>query len=73
MNDKLLSLINETFETKIKSINDDFNIREIEEWDSFNHINLMVALETEFDIEIEPSQVEKLHTIGDIKLLLSSK
>ena len=45
MNDKLLSLINETFETKIKSINDDFNIREIEEWDSFNHINLMVALE----------------------------
>ena len=57
MNDKLLSLINETFETKIKSINDDFNIREIEEWDSFNHINLMVALETEFDIEIEPSQI----------------
>ncbi|MVX65044.1 acyl carrier protein [Clostridium chromiireducens] len=69
----------ETFKKIIKSvwsinnvdeIEDGFGPDEIEAWDSLSHIELIVALEEEFEISIAVQDVSRLYTIGDIKKTL---
>lgn len=37
---------------------------DVESWDSFAHLNLMVAIEDEFDIELDPEQAGGLGDLG---------
>ena len=44
---------------------------DIEEWDSLNHINLVVNIEKEFGLKLNLAEVGKLENIdGMIQLLL---
>ena len=36
----------------------------IPEWDSFNHINLVVAIEAEFRIKFQTVELEAMHNVG---------
>ncbi|MFC1590904.1 acyl carrier protein [Thermodesulfobacteriota bacterium] len=59
-------------ETKIRAIfkkilrrevlDGNFSVREIEEWNSLSHINLVIALETEFGIDISPDDIAGLYS-----------
>lgn len=46
---------------------------DIESWDSLGHVNIITAIEDEFDIEISPEEIGEIRTIGDIKKLLAQK
>jgi acyl carrier protein len=70
---RLKSIIEETFDCKLKNFQLSTQLKKIPNWDSFNHINLMVAIENEFDIEINPKEVEKILKISDIIDLLKIK
>lgn len=39
---------------------------EVESWDSFAQLNLLVAIEDEFEIELDPEQMQDLHDLGSI-------
>ena len=45
----------------------------IESWDSLQHLNLMLALEQEFGLELLPEEVERLVSVHDIVTLVSDK
>lgn len=45
----------------------------IESWDSVEHLNLILVLEAQFDIEFEPEEIERMKSIGQIALLVESK
>ena len=45
----------------------------IEIWDSVEHLNLILALETQFGIEFEPEEIEQMKSIGQIATLVESK
>ncbi len=45
----------------------------IERWDSVEHLNLILALETQFGIEFEPEEIERMKSIGQIARLVESK
>ncbi len=49
-----------------KSIPDDAKINQIENWDSLNHIQLMIALEREFGVRLSPPQVIRLISLDAI-------
>ena len=53
----LKRIISEIFEIPIDKISNDFNHQNVEEWDSMNHINLVVSVEEEFGIEIEEDKI----------------
>lgn len=40
-------------------------VDEVEEWDSLSHIKLIMELESEFGIEIEPKSIAKLYSNFD--------
>ena len=46
---------------------------EVPEWDSFNHINLIVAVESKFKIKFQTAELETLQTVGHLVALIQSK
>lgn len=46
---------------------------DIETWDSFNHINLMLAIEAEFDVEFDSDQIGTLLSAGQISEALEQR
>jgi acyl carrier protein len=47
--------------------------QDIEEWDSLNHISLLVAIEKEFEIKLNLSEVKALQNVGDMIDLVIKK
>ncbi|SFS21044.1 acyl carrier protein [Granulicella pectinivorans] len=46
---------------------------DVPEWDSFNHINLIVAVESHFKIKFQTAELEGLHTVGHLADLIEKK
>ena len=46
---------------------------DIEGWDSFNHINLIVATEARFGIKFRTAELEGLHNVGHLVRLVQEK
>jgi acyl carrier protein len=46
---------------------------DIEGWDSFNHINLMVAAETKFGIKLTTKEIEGFKNIGQLVRTIETK
>jgi acyl carrier protein len=45
----------------------------VECWDSVQHLNLVLALEQQFDLQFEPEEMDQMKSIGQIAALLSGK
>ena len=52
------------------ALNDRSSPETIEAWDSLNHLNLVMALEAEFDVRLSPDDTLHMHNIGMIRRLL---
>ena len=46
---------------------------DIEGWDSVAHVNLMVAVETEFGIQFTTAEQESMQTVGDMAAIIAKK
>jgi acyl carrier protein len=42
----------------------------IENWDSMQHLNLVLAIEEKFGVQLEPEDIEKMKTIGAVVTLV---
>ncbi|HEX6505128.1 MAG TPA: acyl carrier protein [Terriglobales bacterium] len=45
----------------------------IEAWDSIQHLNLVLALEENFNVQLSPEEIEQMRSIGQISTLIGSK
>jgi len=45
----------------------------VETWDSVHHLNLVLALEQEFDLQFEPEEMDQMHSISHIVNVLENK
>ena len=43
------------------------------EWDSLNHLNLVVELENSFDLGLSMQEIEELHSVKGIVELISTR
>jgi len=46
---------------------------DVPEWDSFNHINLVVAIESQFGVKFQTAELESLQSVGQLVDLLQRK
>ena len=53
--------------------NDNLTAKDISGWDSFNHVNLIINIEEEFNVRFSNSEVGDLQNVGNLKTLLASK
>jgi acyl carrier protein len=68
---KVLALMAETFNVERALINEDTSQKNLSEWDSLRHLNLMVALEDEFEVSFEPEQIAVMTSFATIMEELS--
>ena len=45
----------------------------VESWDSVRHLNLIIALEQEFEMQFEPEETDQMNSLGNILNVLESK
>ncbi|MCI5911464.1 MAG: acyl carrier protein [Oscillospiraceae bacterium] len=66
MLEKLKDLIADQLDVDVDSITEDSNIQEDLGADSLDIVDLMMAIEEEFDVEIPDEKLEGIKTVGDI-------
>ncbi len=52
-------------------INRDTTANDIGEWDSFNHVRLIVAAEEKFGISLSTAEIADLRNVGELMDLIS--
>jgi acyl carrier protein len=55
------------------TVNSQTTAESVEEWDSFNHINIVVAIEARFGIKFLAAEIEQLKNVGDLIALIEEK
>ena len=70
---KLEEIIAKVFELDISQIKKEMTPADIEIWDSLSQLNLISAIEKEFQIKLEIDEIFTVMKIGDIYNLLSKK
>ena len=71
--DKVKELISEQLDVKDDDITEASNIQDDLGADSLDVVDLVMALEDEFDVEIPEDQVENIKTVGDIVKFIEDK
>ena len=54
-------------------VNDETTADDIEDWDSLEHINLMVAVEDKFSIKFNMGEVSKFKNVGEMVDVIIAK
>ena len=45
----------------------------VESWDSVQHLNLVLALEEKFGVQLSPEEIEQMKTLGATAALIDTK
>lgn len=70
---KLTTIFRDIFDDDAISLRPDMTAADVNEWDSFNHINLIVATEARFGIKFHTAEIESLKNVGHFEELIAKK
>jgi acyl carrier protein len=70
---KLKQIIANVFETNVENINEFSSKDTLDKWDSIHHMNLILALEDAFGIQLSDEEVVQLLSIKLIEIILEKK
>jgi acyl carrier protein len=71
VNNKIKGIFKEVFDADLIDLNT--SIGDLENWDSFGHIELVVTLEKTFDIKLTFAEITQLKSVGKIQEFLVEK
>jgi len=72
MKNKVKEIMAKVFKMDASSIADDVQQKYIEEWDSLAHLNLVLELESEFNVSFEPEDIKEMTSLELIEHRLQS-
>ncbi|MDR0630697.1 MAG: acyl carrier protein [Holosporales bacterium] len=70
MKDRIKKVMKRVF--NLQEIPDDISQSNCAEWDSMNHLNLVVELEEEFDVSFEPEDIAEMKSLKRIEIKLNN-
>lgn len=71
--ERLNNVFRDVFDDDTISINDNTTSKDIPEWDSLEHINLIVAIEQEFGIKFNMGEVTTMKNVGEMVDIIINK
>lgn len=71
--EKLTELFRELFADDSIVLTPQTTADDIDGWDSFNHISVIVAVETRFGVKMTTAQIEGLANVGALVAAIESK
>ena len=69
---RIINVMSSVFEITIDKITNDSSQDTIESWDSLKHMNLIVSLEEEFEIELTDDEILEMSNYKLIKEIIGS-
>jgi len=69
----LQEIMKEVFETEKIILNYDTTAADIEEWDSLNHIQLIVAVEKQYKFRFSSKEIQSWNNVGEMVSCIISK
>jgi acyl carrier protein len=73
LRDTLNQIFREVFDDTDISISPDMTANDIDGWDSLSHVNLIVAIETRFNIRFSQKELLTFKNVGDLLNSIHSK
>ena len=73
MGNRIKGIMAIIFKIPVEEITDETSPDNTESWDSLKHMNLITALEEEFDVQFEDEEIMEMMNIIIIKKILSKK
>lgn len=70
---KIQELLRDIVDDEAVVLSDDSTAEDVADWDSTNHVRLMVALEQELDIRFETDEIAAPESVGELITLIQSK
>lgn len=67
---KLKQVLADVFGVEVSTIDEATSIDTVEEWDSLKHLNLVLALESEFSVTLTEAQTVEILSYPLIKIVL---
>lgn len=71
MEEKVLEILKNVFE--LETVDTTCSQTTCEKWDSMGQLNLVVELETGFDVSLEPEEIAEMTSYDNIVKILKSK
>lgn len=71
MEEKVLEILKNLFE--LDTVDETCSQETCEKWDSMGQLNLVVELESEFDVTLEPEEIGEMKSFNDIIRILKGK
>ena len=69
----LTGIFRDIFDSPSLVLHDAMTAADVENWDSLNHIDLIVAIEKKFKVKFTTKDVTSLKTVGDLADLVQKK
>lgn len=70
---RLTDIFRDTFDDESIEIHDAMTAADVDEWDSLNHINLILAVERGFGVRFKTSEIGNLANVGEFLSVLKGK
>lgn len=71
MEQKVLEILKSVFQ--LDDIDETCSQQNCEKWDSMNHLNLVIELEMEFGISLEPEEIASMRCYDDVLRIIKTK
>jgi acyl carrier protein len=66
-------IFSEVLRIPVESVSDDTSPENTPQWDSVQAMNLVIALETAFDIRLSTKEIVSMRTVGLVRKVLRNK
>jgi acyl carrier protein len=70
---QLTGIFQDLFDDETLELRPGLTAADVPEWDSFNHINLIVAIEAAFKVQFQTAELEQMQTVGHLADLIQNK
>ncbi len=71
--ERLNKVFRDVFDDETIEVNSETTSKDIEDWDSLEHINLIVAVEQEFGIKFNMGEVTTMKNVGEMVNIIISR
>jgi len=70
---KVENLLSEVLQMRASEITDDLTMKNVDAWDSLKHMELIVALEQSFDVQLSFDEIVAMQSVSEIKRVLRER
>lgn len=70
---QMTPLFHDVFDDDTLVLRPEMTAADVAEWDSFNHINLIVAVESRFKVKFQTAELESMNSVGHLVHIVEKK